>query len=102
MAIDWLTFCNHLPILVLIDSADNEFNQAVEEELQRRIKEEEELGQQHEKKSQKLRKKRENSTNGDSKGTDVEDELDDSPALNGHSNGTSNGHHHENGNGNAK
>lgn len=89
-------------VLVLIDSAEMEFNDAVEEELQRRIKEEEEdHSQAQEKKSHKPRKKREGE-NGDSKDTDVDDELDDLPVTNGHSNGTSNGHHHENGNGNAK
>lgn len=91
----------------LIDAAENEFTQMIEEEIQRRIKEQE--AQDHHdkmKKSPKIHKKQdENETSQDS---DIVDQQEEAPTTNGtrnghhESNGTANGHNHENGNGHAE
>lgn len=84
----------------MIDAAENEFNLYIEEEIQRRIKEQEAYDQQDKmRKSPKLRKQRDET----GEESDMEDLNGKDPeangAENGHkdSNGTSNGHHHENG-----
>ena len=78
----------------LIDAAENEFNQMIEEEIQRRIKEQEPHDHHDKpKKSAKIHKKAD-----DAEETSQDSEIIDE-ATNGALNGNSNGHHHENGNG---
>lgn len=87
-------------LLVLIESAENEFNQMIEEEIQRRIKEQEAHDQPEKPKRSRSHKKKDGLSDAP-----VESETDEhhseTPATNGtaneQTNGTSNGHHHENG-----
>lgn len=88
----------------LIEAAENEFNQMIEEELQRRIKDQE-AHEQHEKpkKSPKVHKKK-IEVDGAVNDSDVDESPHEVSAVNGtqngehqQTNGASNGHHHENG-----
>lgn len=88
----------------LIETAVIEFNQMIEEELQRRIAEQETQEQnENYKKSPKIEKKKENGLSGPVESDNEEQKHDlhaENGTQNGHqSNGTSNGHHDENGNG---
>lgn len=79
---------------VLIQSTENEFNLMIEEEIQRRIKEQEAQDQQDKmRKSPRLKKR------DDTDATGPESEIDDQQNSQDAAieNGTSNGHHHENG-----
>lgn len=84
---------------VMIESAETEFYQMVEEEIQHRIKEQETQEEHDKKKSPKVHKM--NNENGEVHDSETEDPRDeDLLAVNGngtHSNGSANGHHHENG-----
>lgn len=74
---------------VLIQSTENEFNLMIEEEIQRRIKEQEAQDQQDKmRKSPRLKKH-------DTDATGPQSETDDQQDT-AVQNGTSNGHHHEN------
>jgi hypothetical protein len=92
-------------VSVLIEGAEKEFNEMIEEELQRRIKEQEDQEQitQNSKKLYRSRKHQDGSVDESSNETDSEDRQE--TTQNGiHSNGTSNGNHQANGhneNGNA-
>lgn len=79
----------------MIETAETEFYQMVEEEIQHRIKEQEAQEEHDKKRLPKVHKtKNEN-------GSDTEDHQDEnSLTMNGngtHSNGSANGHHRENG-----
>lgn len=78
----------------LIEAAENEFNLVVEEEIQRRIKEQEEQDQQDKmRKSPKLKKRDDTDATGPESDAD-EQRLSQDAQL---ENGTENGHHQENG-----
>ena len=90
---------------VLIESAEVEFNQMIEEELQRRIREQEAHEHSERRKASRLRRK---NARGSEFGHESDAEENEGSATedhgygleNGHENGTTNGHtngHHENG-----
>lgn len=93
-------FCRHhriifWPFSVLIGTAEGEFNQMIEEELQRRIKELE--AHDNPKKSPRVRKKKEEDADDASDGEEPHEEAVNGTQNGEHTNGTTNGHHHENG-----
>lgn len=86
----------------LIDTAVSEFNEMIEEEIQRRIKEQE--THEHQEKQKKSPKVQRNKEDGSLEQFESDSEefpqetLTENRAVNGHpSNGTSNGHHNVNG-----
>jgi hypothetical protein len=78
----------------LIETAENEFNLVVEEEIQRRIKEQETQDEQDKKrKSPKLKKRDDTDATAPDSDTDNQKQSQEADLENG----TENGHHHENG-----
>lgn len=78
---------------VLIQSTENEFNLMIEEEIQRRIKEQEAQDQQDKmRKSPRLKKRDDTDVTGPESETDDQQNSQDAAVENK----TSNGHHHEN------
>lgn len=100
----YFEFFNRGFLVALVEVAENEFTLVIEEEIQRRIKEQDTQDRQDNMHKTSKPYKRQDETDEISQGSDTEEQYNDEDfetngKQNGHENlnGTSNGHHHENG-----